>query len=206
MRHPTLAASIAETLAASGRAGALAALAVCTRLEQPEPLLKALGEFIRTADMDMLRELNSALPRFSAVLATSGAQVAAALASRLRTRARTTKESDLRALARSLTVLAIRLADTSRPTEALAAAQESVDLYRDLVTRNRDGNLASLAWSVINLAVRLGDAGRPTEALTAAEESVDLYRDLVTRNRDSYLPYLSLSVNNLGVRLYRLAA
>ena len=101
----------------------------------------------------------------------------------------------------SVNNLAVRLGEAGRRAEGLTAAQEAVDLRRELVALNRDAYLPDLAISVNNLAIRLGEAGRRAEGLAAAQEAVDLYRELVALNRDAYLPDLAMSVNNLAIRL-----
>jgi len=104
-------------------------------------------------------------------------------------------------LAGALTMFGIRLASVGRRAEGLTAAQEAVQLCRELVVLNREAYLPDLAMSVNNLAIRLGEVGRQAEALTAAQEAVELRRELVTLNREAYLPDLAMSVNNLAIRL-----
>lgn len=58
--------------------------------------------------------------------------------------------------------------DAGRHSEALAAAQEAVSVYRQLADNDPGAYLPALAMSVNNLAVDLGDAGRRPEALAAA--------------------------------------
>ena len=62
--------------------------------------------------------------------------------------------------------LAIRLAEAGGAPRALTAAQEAVDLRRELAALNRDAYLPDLAMSVNNLAIRLAEAERRAEALT----------------------------------------
>jgi hypothetical protein len=71
--------------------------------------------------------------------------------------------------------LAIRLAEAGRRAEALSTAHEAANLYRELVTLNRDAYLPDLAASVNNLANRLAevfqraiDSGHPEQAPRAA--------------------------------------
>ncbi|MEO3780475.1 tetratricopeptide repeat protein [Micromonospora sp. B11E3] len=125
-------------------------------------------------------------------------QIAVALTTHaLRAGAAPTKPND-RPL--SLAWHAIRLAEVGRHAEALAASQESVNLYRELAA-NHDAYIPNLARSVNNHALRLVEVGRHAEALATSQEAVDLRRELAATNRDAYLPDLATSVNNHAVRL-----
>ncbi|WP_203914277.1 tetratricopeptide repeat protein, partial [Rhizocola hellebori] len=84
-----------------------------------------------------------------------------------------------------------RLGEVGRRAEGLAAAEEAVDLYRELVTLNRDAHLPDLAMSVNNLAVALGEAGRRAECMAAAEEAVNLYRELAANEPSLYAEHLA---------------
>jgi deoxyadenosine/deoxycytidine kinase len=79
-----------------------------------------------------------------------------------------------------LNTLADQLAEAGHP-EALDAAEEAVDLYRESVGLNRDAYLPGLAMSMNTLANRLADAGRRPEALDAAQEAANYYRELDDR-------------------------
>ena len=199
-RHPELTAAIVETIRAGGSDAAVAALALATRSEQPQPMLDAVGHVLVDADLDTLKALNAALPRFSLLLAPISARIGEAIADQYRTRAAIDR-SALPDLAWALTGLGPRLGEAGRRAEGLAAAQEAADLRRELATLNRDAYLPDLAASVNNLAVYLAEAGRRTEGLAAAQEAADLCRELATLNRDAYLPDLAASVNNLAIRL-----
>ncbi|MDQ2709438.1 MAG: tetratricopeptide repeat protein, partial [Actinomycetota bacterium] len=190
--HPHLVESIAATLRDAGQPAGIAALAVALRLEQPEPLLHALDSCITTADLPALQALSDVLPRSSMLLAPTSLRIAECLVIKLRDAA-TDRDAYLPNLAGSVHNLAVRLAEVGRRAEGLTAAQEAVDLRRELLESNRDAYLPNLAMSVNNLAIRLGEAGRRAEGLTAAQEAVDLYRELVESNRDAYLPDLAMS-------------
>ena len=111
------------------------------------------------------------------------------------------RDAYLSDFAASISNLAISLGEAGLRAEGLAAAQEAVDLRRELVTLNRDAYLPDLAESINNLAIDLAEAGRSAEGLSFAQEAVDLRRELVTLNRDAYLPDLAQSINNLAQRL-----
>ena len=199
--HPELHETIADTVLSAGPVGALAATTVALQLSEPEPLLTAVEEVARTADLEGLGELNDGLPRFSLLLGPAALTVAFTMVQRLREAAEGNRDAYLPDLAVSVNNLAVRLAEAGRRAEGLAAAQEAVDLRRELAEGNRDAYLPDLAMSVNNLAVRLAETGRRAEGLAAAQEAVDLRRELAEGNRDAYLPDLAMSVNNLAVRL-----
>ena len=62
----------------------------------------------------------------------------------------------------------------NRREEALAAAQEAADLYRDLARARPEALTPDLAMSLNTLANRLSDLGRREEALAPAQEAVEL--------------------------------
>ena len=70
----------------------------------------------------------------------------------------------------------------------MAAAQEAVDLRRELAESNRDAYLPNLAGSVNNLAIQLAEAGRRAEGLAAAQEAVELYHELADVSPDVFGP------------------
>ena len=79
-------------------------------------------------------------------------------------------------LARSLNNLGNVLSDLGRREDALAAAQEAVEIYRRLAAERPDAFRPDLAGSLNNLAQLLSDLGRREEALAAAQEAVELCR------------------------------
>jgi Tetratricopeptide repeat len=96
--------------------------------------------------------------------------------------------------------------------EALAASEEAVQFYRELVGRKRDAFLPDLASALNNMSAYLSNLGRRDEALAASEEAVQFYRELVGRNRDAFLPDLrdaflpdlGSALSNLGNRFSNL--
>ncbi|MGH3855862.1 MAG: hypothetical protein ACRDR6_20720, partial [Pseudonocardiaceae bacterium] len=112
------------------------------RLEAPQPLLTALDErLIPTADLPTLQALPDALPRYSLLLSPITVRIAAALVDLHRVATETDRDIHLPDLAMSVHNLAIRLAEAGRRAEGLAAAQEAVQLRRELVELNRDAYL-----------------------------------------------------------------
>ena len=71
----------------------------------------------------------------------------------------------------SLNTLVNRLSEVGQREDALAAAQEAVDLRRSLATAHPDIFTPNLALSLDNLANRLSDLGQRENALTAAQEA-----------------------------------
>jgi hypothetical protein len=88
----------------------------------------------------------------------------------------------------SVNNLANRLAEAGRRAEGLTAAQEAVDLRRELAALNRDAYLPNLATSVNNLALQLRDTGQREEALALAREASTHYHDLARTNPDEFGP------------------
>ena len=70
------------------------------------------------------------------------------------------------------------LDSVGRPTEALAAAQETVRLYRDLSRTDPNEFLPSLAASLHNISSIFASLDQLDEGLAAAAEAVETYRQL----------------------------
>jgi tetratricopeptide (TPR) repeat protein len=68
--------------------------------------------------------------------------------------------------------LANSLSALGRREDALAAAEEATQIYRDLAAARPDAFRPNLALSLANLANRLFDLGRRQDALAAAKEAV----------------------------------
>ena len=117
-------------------------------------------------------------------------------------RNKVTEQPDLKTtLAISLNNLAVRLSAVGDYDEALKAAQEAVDILRDLANANPDAFRPYLAGSLNNLANRLSAVGKRDQALKAAQEATDLYTVLADANPDAFRPDLAGSLNNLANRL-----
>ncbi len=106
--------------------------------------------------------------------------------------------------AQVLGMLGYALAALGRREEALAAAQEAADLYRELAQARPEAFLPDLAMSLNNLGAMLSDLGRREEALTATEEAVKIRRQLAQAHPEAFLPDLAGSLNNLGKMLSEL--
>ena len=165
---------------------------------QGGPFVPALERLADREDSPLpLAELDAALPTGHGTL--HGLALIAAKRTTDRLRADDALGQDSRArYAGAVNNLAVRLADVGRREEALDAAQQAVDLYRDLASASPAAYLPDLAAAVNNLALRLADMGRREEALAAAEEAVAIRRDLADANPAAYLPDLAAAVNNLA--------
>ena len=106
--------------------------------------------------------------------------------------------------AAALNNMAVALSDLGRREEALKAAEEATQNYRELAAKNPDAFLPYLATSLNNLGRDLSDLGRREEALKATEEAVKIRRELAAKNPDAFLPDLAGSLNNLGNMLSEL--
>ena len=71
----------------------------------------------------------------------------------------------------SLNNLSGRLSGVGRREEALAAAREAADLYRELAAERPDAFRPNLAMSLNNLSNRLSEVGRREDALDMIENA-----------------------------------
>ena len=171
---------------------------VAMQFEDPGPLLNVLTDFVRNVDnIQTLTNLVARLPDRSVRMADFAVFVQDSLIRRLNQQS--AESVGMRAAA--LSNLAIRLGDSGRREEALAASEEAAALYRQLAEARPDAFLPDLAASLNNLAIRLGELGRRDEALAAAEESVAMRRRLAEARPAAFLPHLATSLNNLAVDL-----
>ncbi len=105
---------------------------------------------------------------------------------------------DTTRLATALSTYSIRLVETGRYQEALAAAEESAGMWRQLA-RDDPAHQPDLAATLNNLSVRRAELGRSQEALAAAEESIGMWRRLA-RDNPVQQPDLASAVNNCSAR------
>ncbi|MDG4826925.1 tetratricopeptide repeat protein [Asanoa sp. WMMD1127] len=171
----------AEALAVSGRG-----LTVRRRLAADQPVGSTpQNELAHALGLHANRLYRAG--RWRECVETSAESVA-----RFRESARTDDE-----LPRALRNYAVHLAGVRRPEEALAAAEESVGLARDLVeVEPAHRNL--LATSLRAYAGRLSELGRGAEATAADSESVEIYRELAAGDRSAYLAELAEAIAGLG--------
>jgi tetratricopeptide (TPR) repeat protein len=107
----------------------------------------------------------------------------------------------LHRLATRVGTLGVRLSNLGRREQALAAAQEAVDITRRLAQMRPDAFLRDLAGSLNNLGAMLANLGRREQALAATQEAVDIRRRLAQTRPDAFL---ATSLNNLGLMLSNL--
>ena len=246
--HPHLTHTITDIVLTAGIAGAVAAIAVAPRLDQPQPLLTALDQLVTTADMASLAALDVALPRFSLLLGPDQRERVAASRRVLPGGRRNARPGCLSARPGAVGERPRRPAGRGGPAGGGAGRRPGGRGPAPGVGRAQPGCLPARPGRVgeqprhpagrggpagrrpgrrpggrgpasgagagstatptcptwrcrcNNLAVDLGEAGRRAEGLAAAQEAVDLRRELVGLNRDAYLPDLAVSVNNLAVR------
>ena len=148
-------------------------------------------------DMNVLEAIEPLLPGWLHVDLAVGV---AAVSTKL-TRHRLAHTTDPAARARLHDTHAGRLAHAGRREEALASAQEAVDLYRGLARADARAFEPSLAESLTSLGARLLEVGRQEEALAVTQEAVDLYRRLAERDPTTHLPDLAGALTNLGIEL-----
>ena len=103
--------------------------------------------------------------------------------------------------ARWLNTYAVLLGDVGRREDALAAIEEAVTIYRELVRARPDAFLPDLARSLNDQSSRLADLGRREDALAGIEEAVTIRRELARARPDAFLPDLAASLNNQSVHL-----
>ncbi len=101
-------------------------------------------------------------------------------------------------LAAALNYAANRSADVGLLLEAVAPAEEAMQLYREIAAA-APVYLPNLASALSNLGIRYSLVGRNHEAVTPTEEAVDLYRELAAEN-PAVLPDLASTLSNLGGR------
>jgi tetratricopeptide (TPR) repeat protein len=166
--------------------------------DEPVRWLDSLSQAL-DADLSALMEIANQLPRQTLALRELAADLQKQIADQLRA----ALGMDV-ALARALTNLGVRFFDLGRHEEALAASQESVEIYRRLAQSRPDASVPDLAPSLSNLGMILSDLGQHKEAVAASREAVEIYRRLVQIRPDAFFPDLATSLSNLSFRLSRL--
>ncbi|MGP8198664.1 MAG: tetratricopeptide repeat protein [Limisphaerales bacterium] len=170
-----------------------------------EPLLAATDALIRTGlanvEPELLLGIEKALPHQTTELRRRAVEVTRHLYARLKDAMRRGPKElgpDVAGLANNL---GFRLSVAGLHAEALAPAQEAVEILRVLARQNPDAFQPNLAGSLNNLAMVLSELGRRAEALASAQEAVEIHRVLARQNPDAFQPNLAGSLNNLANRL-----
>ena len=158
------------------------------------PALTAIAE---AADVSVLEAIEALLPLHKHIdLDTGAAAISTKLASHM-----LGHTTDLAARAHIHATLDWRLANAGLHQAALAAAQESLVLYRRLAEASPAAHEPNLAMSLNNLGNRLAEAGYRQEALVPAQEAAALYRRLAKASPAAHEPNFAMSLSNLGNRL-----
>ncbi|MEU9454486.1 tetratricopeptide repeat protein [Streptomyces sp. NPDC048277] len=171
-----------------------------------EHVLTALDTALNTATMyvSALRTAADALPFPSRVIAPLAVRLTTALFSATQHVQQSTADDPAAhdpELAHSLSVLGARLAEVGRRSEALAATEQEVQIWRRLATANPATHERDLATSLHNLGIQLERVGRQDEAVTATEEAVQIYRRLAAADPAPHERDLAHSLSVLGARL-----
>ena len=87
-----------------------------------------------------------------------------------------------------------------RREEALTAATDAANLYRELARVQREEFMPNLAGSLNNLANKLSEVGHHEEALAAATEAAGLFRNLVRSRPEAFTFNLAVSLSTLANR------
>lgn len=166
-------------------------------------ILRALDAALRgtTFYIEALQVSLTALPYPSRVLTPVALRLTRDLATAYRRLAGTSREA-YEALAAALNHLGNLLSDARhKGGEAVAAAQEAVDIRRRLADVDPDAYEANLALTLNNLGNRLSEVpDRREDALAASQEAVTIFRRLAT-TKSAYEPGLAITLSTLGHRL-----
>ncbi|MER5277330.1 trypsin-like peptidase domain-containing protein [Streptomyces sp. NPDC002809] len=154
------------------------------------------------------RVLAGALIQHSAVQWNAGArQASLALAEEAvdlcRGLARSVPDAEIpELLAKALNSLATGYDDAARRPEAVAAAEESVAIRRELAERD-PSRAAAHAASLRNLAACQSGSGHPEEGRIIAEQALAIERRLATENPDAYADTLARTLHHLSWHYWR---
>lgn len=108
---------------------------------------------------------------------------------------------DMAHMARTLNIVAVRLAQAGRLDDSLAACEQAVRVYRRLAAAKPTAYEPSLAPVLNTLSVRLAKVGRRADALAASKQVLDIYRRLATSDPAQFDPHLWTSLSNHADRL-----
>ena len=149
-----------------------------------------IGALIKIADI--LPDRSLALTEFSLKITTF-------LVNTLRLAALVKPTSGvIKMLATYLSNLSYRLSAVGSHNDALKAAQESVQLCRQLNSPPSEASSSDLAGSLNALSTHYYALGKNEEALVAIRKAVEINRSLVTKKPEIYSKHLSSTLNNLS--------
>ena len=83
----------------------------------------------------------------------------------------------------------------------MGAAQEAVEIWRQLAEVDPGSYLSDLGAMLSNLGIWLGEAGQGEAALESTKEAVEIFHQMAELDPDAYLPSLISSLNDYSVRL-----
>ena len=159
----------------------------------PLPWLQALVQ-AASGDWQRLGQIDQAMPNGSVVLRRLNLEIA-----ELRGKALTEwPEASAALKARHLSQACIARAEMGQREEALEAALEAVEIYRELARQRPDAFRSDLANSLNNVSSFLIALGQGEEALEAAREAVNIYRELAQQHPDAFRSDLADSLNNVA--------
>ena len=152
-----------------------------------------------TDDLDRLISIANQMPEHTVLLRKRAMRIYRRIVELLRPVASASSDQRERGLfAQALNNLSISLGALGRREPALAAAEEAVQLYRELAASWPDRFRPGLAMSLITLASRLSDLGQREAALASAEEAMAIQRELAAAQPDAFRPDLAGALNNLA--------
>ncbi len=143
-------------------------------VKDDHPALKWFDAIVEgTNDLATLMAIASQMPERTVALAERAAHLYVKMVAAVRPKPDAAYDQEATAiLAGSLNNLATRLSDLGQREQALEAAQEAVELYRELAATRRDAFRPYLARSLSVMADCLENVGRDEEAIYAGEQAV----------------------------------
>ncbi len=143
-------------------------------VKDDHPALKWFDAIVEgTNDLATLMAIASQMPERTVALAERAAHLYVKMVAAVRPKPDAAYDQEATAiLAGSLNNLATRLSDLGQREQALEAAQEAVELYRELAATRRDAFRPYLARSLSVMADCLENVGRDEEAIHAGEQAV----------------------------------
>ena len=176
-------APTAPRLVAAARSAVKAASETLVRAAQDfapagrlEPIrwLEAWSEAPAT-DLGALMEIAHALPDQTLALREMAVELSTKVYNMIMEFSKISPEADVEPwVATALNNLGVKLSELGRREEALAAAQEAVNIRRRLAAERPDAFLPDLASALNNLGGHLSELGRREDALNAAQEAVEV--------------------------------
>jgi tetratricopeptide (TPR) repeat protein len=166
--------------------------------EAVQGLLDAVGERL---DLGVLMAASNACGTGNRLLSGLWLGINTALVQLSRTGAVANPTELTPTLASALTNYAIGLSAIGRREEAVAPAEEALNLFRVLEQKNQGRFTPDLATVLNNYANRLWAVGRWDEALASAEECLELYRVLGQTNPVAFAADLAMALTNYATLL-----